>query len=236
MTTPSFKTWYDRVTNLFFDENHVVQTVDADIKGDVAELIVVVGWQASWWEPPSAKSKRVSMDATQQWTVRRSAKNAARARDRRVQRDLQALRLRARLRAAIARQEPRREDTMTKVLNMAGEAGDRRWAIFERFIAQGLVKGQFPILDEVEMEELTDHQDYGPGYPPGRNGVRALTSALLQAFPDMQSDIEEIIAAGSETWARVRSTGTFLGALPGHPADRQADRHLRRRVGALDRR
>jgi hypothetical protein len=73
---PSFKTWYDRVTNLFFDENHVVQTVDADIKGDVAELIVVVGWQASWWEPPSAKSKRVSLDATQQWTVRRSAKNA----------------------------------------------------------------------------------------------------------------------------------------------------------------
>ena len=73
---PSFKTWYDRVTNLFFDENHVVQTVDADIKGDEAELIVVVGWQASWWEPPAAKSKRVSMDATQQWIVRRSAKNA----------------------------------------------------------------------------------------------------------------------------------------------------------------
>ena len=72
----SFKKWYDRVTNLFFDENHVVQTVDAKIKGDTAELIVVVGWQASWWEPPSAKSKRVSMDATQQWTVRRSAKNA----------------------------------------------------------------------------------------------------------------------------------------------------------------
>jgi hypothetical protein len=73
---PSFKKWYDRVTNLFFDENHVVQTVDADIRGDEAELIVVVGWQASWWEPPAAKSKRVSMDATQKWTVRRSAKNA----------------------------------------------------------------------------------------------------------------------------------------------------------------
>ena len=73
---PSFKTWYDRVTNLFFDENHVVQTVDSDIKGDEADLIVVVGWQASWWEPPAAKSKRVSMDATQAWTVRRSTKNA----------------------------------------------------------------------------------------------------------------------------------------------------------------
>ena len=72
----SFKTWYDRVTNLFFDENHVVQSVEGEIRGDEADVIVVVGWQASWWEPPAAKSKRVSMDATQHWIVRRSAKNA----------------------------------------------------------------------------------------------------------------------------------------------------------------
>jgi len=71
-----FKKWYDRVTNLFFDENHVVQSVEAQVKGDEADLRVVVGWQASWWEAPAAKSKRVSMDATQTWTVRRSAKNA----------------------------------------------------------------------------------------------------------------------------------------------------------------
>jgi len=73
---PSFKKWYERVTNLFFDENHVVQSVEGDIKGDQAEIVVVVGWQASWWEAPAAKSKRVSMDATQRWIVRRSAKNA----------------------------------------------------------------------------------------------------------------------------------------------------------------
>ena len=71
----SFKQWYDRVTNLFFDENHNVQTIDAKIDGNMAILDIVVGWQASWWEPPSAKSKRVSMDATQRWTVRPSRKN-----------------------------------------------------------------------------------------------------------------------------------------------------------------
>ncbi len=71
----SFKKWYDRVTNLFFDESHVVQSVEAEIKGDQADCRIVVGWQASWWEPPAAKSKRVSMDATQTWTVRRSTKN-----------------------------------------------------------------------------------------------------------------------------------------------------------------
>lgn len=71
----TFKKWYDRVTNLFFDENHNVVSVEAQINGDEANLDVVVAWQASWWEPPSAKSKRTSMDATQKWTVRRSAKN-----------------------------------------------------------------------------------------------------------------------------------------------------------------
>jgi hypothetical protein len=71
----SFKKWYDRVTNLFFDENHYVQTVEATIEGDSAVVDVLVGWQASWWEAPAAKSKRVSMDATQRWTVRRTLRN-----------------------------------------------------------------------------------------------------------------------------------------------------------------
>lgn len=72
----SFKAWYDRVTNLFFDENHYVQTVDIDRSGDTITLDIVVGWQASWWEPPAAKSKRTSMDATQRWTVRPSDRNS----------------------------------------------------------------------------------------------------------------------------------------------------------------
>jgi hypothetical protein len=39
-------------------------------------LRVVVAWQASLFNPPAAKSKRVSLDATQDWTVRASNKNA----------------------------------------------------------------------------------------------------------------------------------------------------------------
>lgn len=72
---PSFKTWYDRVTNLFFDENHNVASIDANIQGDQASLRVIVAWQASWFEPPAAKSKRTAMDATQDWVVRTSSKN-----------------------------------------------------------------------------------------------------------------------------------------------------------------
>jgi hypothetical protein len=70
-----FKKWYDRVTNLFFDEVHNVQSVKAKIEGNAASVEVVVGWQASWFEPPAAKSKRTSMNAIQRWTVRGSSKN-----------------------------------------------------------------------------------------------------------------------------------------------------------------
>ena len=72
----SFKTWYDRVTNIFFDENHNVHSVDAVVKGNEAAVDVVVGWQASWFVPPAAKSRRVSLDATQKWVVRPSTRNA----------------------------------------------------------------------------------------------------------------------------------------------------------------
>ena len=72
----SFKVWYDRVTNIFFDENHYVNEVKITPKGDEYVLDIIVGWQASLWIPPAAKSKRVSMDATQRWTVRSSSRNA----------------------------------------------------------------------------------------------------------------------------------------------------------------
>ncbi|WP_163999280.1 nuclear transport factor 2 family protein [Pyxidicoccus caerfyrddinensis] len=72
----SFQRWYDRVTHLFFDENHHVHEVEVRVQGESAEVRISVGWQASWFEPPAAKSKRLSLDATQQWIVRRSARNA----------------------------------------------------------------------------------------------------------------------------------------------------------------
>jgi hypothetical protein len=64
------------VYNIFFDENHNVVSVEAHISGDQAELDVVVAWQASWFIPPAAKSKRVSLDAIQKWTVKASDQNA----------------------------------------------------------------------------------------------------------------------------------------------------------------
>lgn len=64
------------VINIFFDENHNVASVTPKVEGDGATVDVLVAWQASWFTAPDAKSKRTSMDATQQWIVRKSDKNA----------------------------------------------------------------------------------------------------------------------------------------------------------------
>ena len=63
------------VINIFFDENHNVVSVDPKIGDDSIEVQVVVAWQASWFVPPAAKSKRVSADFAQAWTLRPSTKN-----------------------------------------------------------------------------------------------------------------------------------------------------------------
>lgn len=64
------------VINIFFDENHNVVSVDR-VGGtdDEPELQVVVAWQASWFEKPATKAKRTSLDATQAWTLKKSARN-----------------------------------------------------------------------------------------------------------------------------------------------------------------
>jgi hypothetical protein len=84
-----FRTWYvggeysdgtkgRGVINIFFDENHTVHDLRSEISGEEAIIDLLVGWQASWWDSPAAKSKRTSLDSTQRWTVRRSSKNAHR--------------------------------------------------------------------------------------------------------------------------------------------------------------
>ena len=70
--TLSFQKWYERVTNLFLDEKHTVLNIETLSSSDEqAELAVIVRWQASWWEPPAAESKRIDLESAQKWTVRR---------------------------------------------------------------------------------------------------------------------------------------------------------------------
>jgi predicted ester cyclase len=101
--------------------------------------------------------------------------------------------------------------------NGAGEVGARNIKTFRRLIAQGLAGGDLAVTREILNPEIVDHQDYGPGFPAGLAGVLALEATLKIAIPDMNAEIEEIVAVGNETWARVRAWGTFTGPYLGIP-------------------
>jgi hypothetical protein len=67
-----FRDWYEKVVNIFFDEVHTVKSVTLGSQNQPSEVKVVVKWQATVWNPPAAKSKRITLDAYQTWYVVRS--------------------------------------------------------------------------------------------------------------------------------------------------------------------
>ena len=67
-----FNSWYDRIIHTFFDEVHILQTLDITTTRDRAEVQLVVRWEASRWNAPAPKSEKLAFDAAQRWVVTRS--------------------------------------------------------------------------------------------------------------------------------------------------------------------
>jgi len=69
-TLAGFEGWFQRVIRIFFDEVHTLKVCDVTIKGGEAKVKVIVEWEASVWNAPDAASKRIHLDADQDWVVR----------------------------------------------------------------------------------------------------------------------------------------------------------------------
>jgi hypothetical protein len=68
----AFQSWYDGVIHTFFDEVHIMQTLNITTGSDQADVQLVVRWEASRWNVPAPKSERLAFDAAQRWVVVRS--------------------------------------------------------------------------------------------------------------------------------------------------------------------
>lgn len=68
----AFRDWYDRIVTTFFDEVHDIKELEVNLRGDEADVRVLVNWQAKVWIPPQPKSIWIGFDAGQTWLVRRS--------------------------------------------------------------------------------------------------------------------------------------------------------------------
>lgn len=68
-----FSEWLAGVVRIFFDEEHTLKEVKADVVSeDTASVKVVVNWKARRWKAPAAKSEFIDFDAYQTWVVKRS--------------------------------------------------------------------------------------------------------------------------------------------------------------------
>ena len=87
--------------------------------------------------------------------------------------------------------------------------------IFRRLIEEGFNKGNLAALDELFARNFVEHQD---GFvPPNVEGVKGAIVSLRTPFPDLKLTIEEIIASGDKTWARITARGTHQAPFMGRP-------------------
>jgi predicted SnoaL-like aldol condensation-catalyzing enzyme len=78
-------------------------------------------------------------------------------------------------------------------------------------VAKALVRGYFQrLLNEKDLtvcdERLSDNyidHDAPPDTPPGPQGIKEFVARFLEEYPDMQVDIEDILAEGNEVAARI---------------------------------
>jgi hypothetical protein len=68
-----FRNWYKVVTNLFFDEQHVIQMLDISLSGNMAIVKIIVNWQAKTWNAPSPYSNWEGYNVHQDWVVKKDS-------------------------------------------------------------------------------------------------------------------------------------------------------------------
>jgi steroid delta-isomerase-like uncharacterized protein len=76
--------------------------------------------------------------------------------------------------------------------------------------------GDIAGFGDLVADTFIEHQG-GPGFPATKQGTLDFFRALLDAFPDLQMNVEDLIAEGAKTVARARFTGTHRGSFMGIP-------------------
>lgn len=80
--------------------------------------------------------------------------------------------------------------------------------------------GNAHLLNEVVVADWQDIP-LGPGQGPGPEGIKPMIGALLQAFPDLEIVIHEIMGSAGRAAVRAEIRGTHQGEWFGIPATNQ---------------
>jgi predicted ester cyclase len=105
-------------------------------------------------------------------------------------------------------------------------------ALMRRFYAELFGKKNLGAIDEYLADSFLDN-DPNPGQKPGVDGVKETLGGYLQAFPDMQVDVDFQVAEGDKVVSRLIISGTQTGDMPGVPATGKAVRFTVMDVGRV---
>lgn len=89
-------------------------------------------------------------------------------------------------------------------------------AIVRRFIDEYQTNGDESVAEEILADDFVDHCPFGP-FPPDREGVKQLFTALRGAFPDLRAEIKDQISQGDKVVTRKTFHGTNDGEFMGMP-------------------
>jgi predicted ester cyclase len=91
-------------------------------------------------------------------------------------------------------------------------------AISRRVPVEVFEQGRVAVVDEIFAPDFTEHGTPPPGIPAGREGIKAIASALRKGFPDIKYKIDHQIAEGDIVASHVTVSGTHKGEIFGMAA------------------
>ena len=97
-------------------------------------------------------------------------------------------------------------------------SADQNKTISRRVPIEVFSQGRLEVIDEIFAPDFTEHMTRPPGVPAGREGIKAVASALRKGFPDLTYRVDLQIAEGDFVASYVTVSGTHKGEVFGMPA------------------
>ena len=64
-------------------------------------------------------------------------------------------------------------------------------ALLSRIIKEVFIQGKMSLIDDLFAPGFVEHEELPPGIPPGREGVKQISSLFRSAFPDLKVKIDD---------------------------------------------
>jgi predicted ester cyclase len=84
-----------------------------------------------------------------------------------------------------------------------------------RLLADVFSQGNYSVIDELVAPDFIEHQNGVQGTGP--EALLRTARGLRQSFPDLQLDIQDLVASDDTVWVRARGHGTDTGGVAGRP-------------------